>query len=161
LDWLSGFSIAWSSLSSSIWISCLDSALHAHLPVSSSSVIFKFFVFCHFSVSRALRRSGFFYGAPTLDFQQRPWFLSFTFAVACCVIVSGCLAERTRLLVYPAYTVAVSAIVHPLLVHWVWLNGSWLNSISSCKVLDFAGGLAVHVLGECSCCWECFVSLVH
>jgi hypothetical protein len=34
----------------------------------------------------------------------RPWFLSFTFAVACCVIVSGCLAERTRLLVYPAYT---------------------------------------------------------
>lgn len=35
---------------------------------------------------------------------NRPWFLSFTFAVACCVIVSGCLAERTRLLVYPAYT---------------------------------------------------------
>eukprot|EP00775_Hariotina_reticulata_P005136 gene5136-5376_t len=91
--------------------------------------------------------SGFFAGAPTAGVQQRPWFLSFTFAVACCVIVSGCLAERTRLLVYPAYTVVLSAIVHPLVVHWVWVNSSWLNNVSSCKVLDFAGGLAVHALG--------------
>lgn len=49
------------------------------------------------------RYSGFFTEGG-FSSSSRPWFLSFTFAVACCVIVSGCLAERTRLLVYPAYT---------------------------------------------------------
>lgn len=93
--------------------------------------------------------SGFFYeGGSSGSPQQRPWFLSFTFAVASCVIVSGCLAERTRLLVYPAYTVLVASLLHPLLVHWVWVNNSWLNSVSACRVLDFAGGLPVHALGE-------------
>jgi hypothetical protein len=43
--------------------------------------------------------SGFFYEGDLSMGHQRPWFLSFTFAVACCVIVSGCLAERTRLVV--------------------------------------------------------------
>lgn len=94
------------------------------------------------------RYSGFFYEGDVSGGQQRPWFLSFTFAVACCVIVSGCLAERTRLLVYPVYTVVVTAVVHPILVHWIWVDNSWVNSISQCRVLDFAGGLAVHALGE-------------
>lgn len=90
--------------------------------------------------------SGFFTEG-SLRSSSRPWFLSFTFAVACCVIVSGCLAERTRLVVYPAYTVLLVSLVHPLVVHWVWAEHSWLNKVSSCKVLDFAGGLPVHALG--------------
>jgi hypothetical protein len=48
--------------------------------------------------------SGFFYEGDLSMGHQRPWFLSFTFAVACCVIVSGCLAERTRLVVSGAHT---------------------------------------------------------
>eukprot|EP00878_Enallax_costatus_P019076 GHUV01020114.1.p1 GENE.GHUV01020114.1~~GHUV01020114.1.p1 ORF type:complete len:169 (+),score=35.12 GHUV01020114.1:546-1052(+) len=92
--------------------------------------------------------SGFFYEGEVSGGQQRPWFLSFTFAVACCVIVSGCLAERTRLMVYPVYTVMVTAFVHPILVHWIWVDSSWVNTLSQCRVLDFAGGLAVHALGE-------------
>ncbi|WIA19506.1 hypothetical protein OEZ85_004117 [Tetradesmus obliquus] len=91
--------------------------------------------------------SGFFYEGDLAMGHQRPWFLSFTFAVACCVIVSGCLAERTRLVVYPLYTVLITALVHPLLVHWIWVDYSWLNSLGPCRVLDFAGGLAVHALG--------------
>jgi hypothetical protein len=50
--------------------------------------------------------------------------------------------------VYPIYTVVVTALVHPLMVHWIWVDSSWLNTLSSCRVLDFAGGLAVHALGE-------------
>eukprot|EP00882_Tetradesmus_deserticola_P023603 GHRQ01025698.1.p1 GENE.GHRQ01025698.1~~GHRQ01025698.1.p1 ORF type:complete len:328 (+),score=77.02 GHRQ01025698.1:223-1206(+) len=49
--------------------------------------------------------------------------------------------------VYPLYTLLVTALVHPLLVHWIWVDSSWLNTLSSCRVLDFAGGLAVHALG--------------
>jgi ammonia channel protein AmtB len=83
-------------------------------------------------------------GAPP----PRPWFFSWTFAVACVTVASGCLAERTRLAAYPAYTVALSSLVHPLLVHWVWGESSWLNaSVSRCPVLDFAGGTVVHMAG--------------
>lgn len=108
--------------------------------------------------------TGFFYeggdpgtpeilGGPGLDGGDpagppRPWFFSWTFAVACVTVASGCLAERTRLAAYPAYTVALSAAVHPLLVHWVWGERSWLNaSVSRCPVLDFAGGTVVHMAG--------------
>lgn len=93
------------------------------------------------------RYTGFFSEGNATS-SNRPWFLSFTFAVACCVIVSGCLAERTRLLVYPAYTLVLASLAHPLVVHWVWVPHSWLNRVSSCQVLDYAGGLPVHALGE-------------
>lgn len=143
------------------------------------------------SLHTVIRYSGFFTEG-SYSVANRPWFLSFTFAVACCVIVSGCLAERTRLLVYPTYTgehihtytfrcalkshleascvahtdsrpgrpltsvcvtasvpaVVLVSIVHPLIVHWVWVRHSWLNRVSSCPVLDYAGGLPVHTLGE-------------
>lgn len=77
----------------------------------------------------------------------RPWFFSWTFCVAACTIVSGCLAERTRLLVYPAFTVVIAALVHPLLVHWVWSHDSWIAGVSACRPLDFAGGTVVHMIG--------------
>jgi len=44
--------------------------------------------------------------------------------------------------------VLLVSLVHPLVVHWVWAEHSWLNKVSSCKVLDFAGGLPVHALGK-------------
>lgn len=96
-----------------------------------------------------ISRSGFFYEGTSPDGQARPWFLTFTFAVACVTIASGCLAERTRLLVYPCYTLLLSGVLHPLIVHWVWANDSWLNRLTRCSVLDFAGGFTVHALGAC------------
>jgi Amt family ammonium transporter len=77
----------------------------------------------------------------------RPWFFSWTFAVAACTIVSGCLAERTRLGVYPAFTAAIAAFVHPILVHWLWAKGGWLGRVGECRPLDFAGGTVVHMVG--------------
>jgi len=67
--------------------------------------------------------------------------------VAACTIVSGCLAERTRLAVYPAFTCAIAALVHPVTVHWMWSPDSWLGRVSVCKPLDFAGGTVVHMIG--------------
>ncbi|KAI8471943.1 MAG: putative ammonium transporter [Monoraphidium minutum] len=78
---------------------------------------------------------------------SRPWFFSWTFCVAACTIVSGCLAERTRLVVYPAFTCAIAAFVHPLLVHWLWSPDSWFARVSPCRPLDFAGGTVVHMIG--------------
>ena len=98
------------------------------------------FLTCHY------RKTYFFY--ESTDVNAKPWFFSFTFVIASCTIVSGCLAERTRLLVYPLFTVVISAWVHPLLAHWFWSPNGWTNTISSCTVLDFAGGSIVHIVGE-------------
>ncbi len=50
------------------------------------------------------------------------------------------------------YCVFMGAIVHPVVVHWIWsstgwLNGSNPNALFGIGMLDFAGGVAVHVNG--------------
>jgi ammonia channel protein AmtB len=47
-----------------------------------------------------------------------------------------------------ACAVVLVSFVHPLIVHWIWAQQSWLNKVSTCRVLDYAGGLPVHALGE-------------
>jgi hypothetical protein len=90
------------------------------------------------------RRNGFFFNnQPT----SHPWFFSFTFCLTCMTIVSGCLAERTKLVVYPIYTIIICSFVHPLAVHWTWHSDGWLQTISKCHFLDFAGGTVVHLIG--------------
>ncbi|GFR48426.1 hypothetical protein Agub_g10322, partial [Astrephomene gubernaculifera] len=83
---------------------------------------------------------------------SKPWFFTWTFCLSSVTIASGCLAERTHLFVYPAYTALLSTLVHPVVAHWVWAPDSWLNSASGgalgeCRFLDFAGGAVVHVVG--------------
>jgi hypothetical protein len=96
------------------------------------------------------RTSHFFYEGEVLDNvdqSTRPWFFSWTFAIAACTIISGCLAERTALSAYPVATLAIAGLVHPLLVHWMWSPHGWMRTLGQCQVLDFAGGMAVHMLG--------------
>lgn len=97
------------------------------------------------SAGGVIGASHFFFEAGAVS--SRPWFFSWTFCVAACTIVSGCLAERTQLAVYPAFTVAIASLVHPVLVHWLWARESWLAHISACRPLDFAGGTVVHMIG--------------
>lgn len=101
---------------------------------------------------------------------SRTWFFSFTFALVCVTIVSGSLAERTHLAAYPAITVVIATLVHPIMVHWAWSEGAWIDRISPCKFQDFAGGTLVHVIGAhlspglaCamrSCCAPAFAGIV-
>ncbi|WIA39769.1 hypothetical protein OEZ86_005825 [Tetradesmus obliquus] len=86
-------------------------------------------------------------GGSTFDKSTRPWFFSWTFCIASCTIISGCLAERTALSAYPVATLLISGVVHPLLVHWLWSPYGWMSNIGECQVLDFAGGMVVHMLG--------------
>ena len=79
----------------------------------------------------------------------KPWFFTFSFALATVSIAGGCLAERTHLLAYPIVTVMLSAWVHPTAGFWAWNPQSWLQHVSSCEFLDFAGGTVVHTVGGC------------
>lgn len=95
-----------------------------------------------------------FYVCRTSDFAPenpvgKPWFFTFSFALATVSIVSGCLAERTNLMAYPIVTIVMSTWVYPVFSFWAWSQQSWLQNINTCSFLDFAGGTAVHTVGGC------------
>ena len=78
-------------------------------------------------------------GIPTLAF----WFFQVVFAAAAATIVAGAMAERTKFLAYLIYSFVISALVYPLVGHWIW-GGGWLSELG---FLDFAGSTVVHTVG--------------
>jgi Amt family ammonium transporter len=88
--------------------------------------------------------SGFFLSADagTAD-TALLWFFQMVFAATAATIVSGALAERTRLDAYMAYSFLISAIIYPVYGHWVW-GGGWLAQLGA---WDFAGSGVVHAVG--------------
>ena len=72
------------------------------------------------------------------------WFFGFVFCATAATIVSGAVAERCELTAYFAYSVAISGLVYPVVVHWAWTPGGWL-AING--YYDFAGSGVVHHLG--------------
>jgi len=65
------------------------------------------------------------------------------FAATAATIVSGAMAERTRFSVYMLYSIAISALIYPVVGHWVW-GGGWLSRLG---FVDFAGSTVVHSVG--------------
>ena len=67
------------------------------------------------------------------------------FAATAATIVSGAMAERTKFKSYFIYSALITAIVYPIIVHWVW-GGGWLSTLST-PFHDFAGSGVVHATG--------------
>ncbi|MGI2328814.1 ammonium transporter [Planococcus sp. YIM B11945] len=65
------------------------------------------------------------------------------FAATCATIISGAVAERMKLSSYLLLTVAMTAIIYPVVGHWVW-GGGWLSQLG---FIDFAGSTVVHLTG--------------
>ncbi|HSP21950.1 MAG TPA: ammonium transporter [Planococcus sp. (in: firmicutes)] len=65
------------------------------------------------------------------------------FAATCATIISGAVAERMKLSAYIMLTVAMTAVIYPIVGHWVW-GGGWLSQIG---FIDFAGSTVVHLTG--------------
>jgi Amt family ammonium transporter len=64
-----------------------------------------------------------------------------TFAIITPALVIGGFAERKRFSAVLAFSVLWSLLVYVPLAHWVW-GGGWLARLG---VMDFAGGIVVHV----------------
>lgn len=64
------------------------------------------------------------------------------FAVITPALISGAIAERMKFSSFLVFTVIWSTVVYDPVAHWVWGTGGWLKNIG---VLDFAGGIVVHV----------------
>jgi Amt family ammonium transporter len=64
-----------------------------------------------------------------------------TFAIITVALVAGAVADRMRFSAYILFSVGWFTLVYVPLAHWVW-GGGFLGSIG---VIDFAGGLVVHL----------------
>ncbi len=65
------------------------------------------------------------------------------FCATSATIVSGAMAERTKLSAYCIYSAAISLFIYPVSGHWIW-GGGWLAEMG---FYDFAGSTCVHMVG--------------
>ncbi|MBN1574059.1 MAG: ammonium transporter [Deltaproteobacteria bacterium] len=97
--------------------------------------------------------SGFFLSDPTgTTFDSLSWtivpleakyFFQLVFCATSATIVAGAVAERTKFVAYIIYSIVISAVIYPVIGHWIW-GGGWLGSLG---MLDFAGSTVVHSTG--------------
>jgi Amt family ammonium transporter len=70
-------------------------------------------------------------------------FFQTVFCATAATIVSGAMAERTKFISYCIYSLVISAVIYPVVGHWVW-GGGWLSSLG---FHDYAGSTVVHSIG--------------
>jgi Amt family ammonium transporter len=89
--------------------------------------------------------SGFFLsGATREDIPLLAFFLfQLVFAGTTATILSGAMAERTKYGTYLLISLGISALIYPIVGHWVW-GGGWLADLG---FVDFAGSGVVHMVG--------------
>src|SRR5256885_9746117 len=68
-------------------------------------------------------------------------FRSMTFAIITVALVAGSVADRMRFSAYLLFVIGWFTFVYVPLAHWVWGGGF----LATAGVLDFAGGLVVHL----------------
>eukprot|EP00929_Paragymnodinium_shiwhaense_P048993 TRINITY_DN24733_c0_g1_i2.p1 TRINITY_DN24733_c0_g1~~TRINITY_DN24733_c0_g1_i2.p1 ORF type:complete len:465 (+),score=103.22 TRINITY_DN24733_c0_g1_i2:93-1487(+) len=86
----------------------------------------------------------------------RNWFFQGAFCATAGTIVSGAMAERTQLKGFGIYTILMTSIIYPLVIHWGWSGAGFLSytnddgegvSVVGPAFLDFAGSGLVHLTG--------------
>ncbi|MDD5081270.1 MAG: ammonium transporter [Candidatus Omnitrophica bacterium] len=71
------------------------------------------------------------------------WLFQAAFCGAAATIVAGGMAERMNFVAYLIYSFLISALIYPIVGHWIW-GGGWLAGLN---FADFAGSTVVHSVG--------------
>jgi len=83
----------------------------------------------------------------SLSWTQVPLECKYLFQLVFCAtaatIVAGAMAERTKFIAYIFYSIVITAIIYPIVGHWIW-GGGWLAALG---MWDFAGSTVVHSTG--------------
>lgn len=76
-----------------------------------------------------------------------PFWAKFFFQLVFCgtaaTIVSGAVAERIKYIAFIIFSLALTAVIYPIVGHWIW-GGGWLGAMG---FQDFAGSTVVHSVG--------------
>ncbi|MEE3715633.1 ammonium transporter [Tumidithrix elongata RA019] len=72
------------------------------------------------------------------------FFFQFAFAATASTITTGSMAERTDFIGDLIYSTVMGAFSYPIIVHWAWNSGGWLDKL---YYHDFAGSSVVHAVG--------------
>jgi len=80
------------------------------------------------------------------------WLFQAAFCGAAATIVAGGMAERMKFVGYLIYSFIISALIYPIVGHWIW-GGGWLADL---KFADFAGSTVVHATGG----WAAFIGTI-
>ena len=72
------------------------------------------------------------------------WLFQAAFCGAAATIVAGGMAERMKFVGYLIYSFLISALIYPIVGHWIW-GGGWLSE--HLGFADFAGSTVVHTVG--------------
>ncbi len=80
------------------------------------------------------------------------WLFQAAFCGAAATIVAGGMAERMKFQAYLVYSFLISALIYPIVGHWVW-GGGWLAKLN---FVDFAGSTVVHAVGG----WAAFIGTI-
>ncbi len=96
-------------------------------------------------------------GLPLAEEGELPLFAVFffqlCFAATAATIVSGAVAERIKIQAFMVFAVLLTAVIYPIVGHWVWGRGGWLAERG---FVDFAGSTVVHSVGG----WAALVGAV-
>src|SRR3954454_18697801 len=71
-------------------------------------------------------------------------FFQFVFCAVSLAIVWGATLERIKFSAYVIYAIVFSAVIYPILSHWIF-GGGWLQA--NVGMQDFAGATVVHLIG--------------
>ena len=71
------------------------------------------------------------------------WLFGAVFAMTAATIVSGAIAGRAKLRAYVTYTIALAAVIYPIVTGLTWAGGL----LDVLGFHDFAGGMIVHAVG--------------
>ncbi|MXO86152.1 ammonium transporter [Altererythrobacter aurantiacus] len=71
------------------------------------------------------------------------WFFQMVFCATTASIVSGTIAERTKIVPFFIFTAILTGLIYPIIVSWEWGAG-WLDAMG---FSDFAGSTLVHSTG--------------
>lgn len=84
------------------------------------------------------------YGGLELNIPKETFLIFQTvFCATAATIVSGAMAERTKFVSYLIYSLVISAVIYPIVGHWIW-GGGWISELG---FHDFAGSTVVHSTG--------------